>query len=134
MLVTECIRGLQIFGALVYVKSIVLGSLRQLELKAEGACARGCARIAEGFPELYSNLFRPQLRSSKLKEKIKLKFTVTLQFSSSESIRQLNNRSTQILFFLDIIVGANGTQRLSASSVVSLSLSLFMVFRKMSNL
>ena len=55
--------------------------------------------------------------------------------SCSESIQQLNNRSTQIFSeYLDIIVGANGSQRLSAGSVVSLSLSLFMVFRKMSSL
>ena len=43
-------------------------------------------------------------------ERIQLKFIVTLQFSCSESIQQLNNRSTQIFpEFLDIIVGANGS-------------------------
>ena len=70
-------------------------------------------------------------------ERIQLKFIVTLHFSCSKSIQQLNNRSTQIIFFSefhDIIVPANGSQRSSASSAASLSLSLFMVFRKISNL
>ena len=38
------------------------------------------------------------------------KFRVTLQFSCSESIQKLNNRSTQIIFFsdcVDIFLGAN---------------------------
>ena len=58
------------------------------------------ARIAEDFQELYSNLIRPQFRCSKLKERIELKFMVTLQFSCGQSIQQLNNRSTQTIFFL----------------------------------
>ena len=83
------------------------------------------ARIAEGFPEPYCNLFRPQFRCPKLKERIQITFIVTLQFSCNELIQQLNNRSTQIILFsefLDIFVGANGSQKSSAGSVVSLSL------------
>ena len=81
-----------------------MGSLRQLEHKTETAFAQDRARIVEGFPEQYYNLFRQHFCCSKLKERIQLKFIVALQFSCSESVQQLNNRSTQIIFFLNSLI------------------------------
>ena len=52
---------------------------------------------------LYPPCKRPQFRCSKHKERIQLKF-ITLQFSCSESIQQLNNRSTQINFLLNSLI------------------------------
>ena len=80
------------------------GNPKAIRAQSRWSLRRCWAWIAEGFPELYANLFRPQFRCSKLKERIQLKFIVILQFSCSESIQQLNNRSTQIFFSLNSFI------------------------------